>query len=133
MFTLEELKKRCIAERFDNLVQTTGETIEELAARVLKSAEIAISAACAKYNSAYDPTNPIIEEAVYTYAVGLLYANNQLSQGNDEMVRAEKLIESLFFSSPSNPYAESKPGTVAGCRIDIAAECDDFEAFWRCR
>lgn len=133
MFSIEELKKRCIAERFDNLVQTTGETVEELATRVLKSAETAILAACTKFNGTYNQTNPIIEEAVYVYAVGLLYANNQLSMGNDEMVRAEKLIESLFFSSPSNPYSESKAGVAAGFRADTVDCVDDFEAYWRRR
>lgn len=133
MFSIEELKKRCIAERFDNLVQTTGETVKELTTRVLKSAETAILAACSKFNGTYNQTNPIIEEAVYVYAVGLLYANNQLSMGNDEMVRAEKLIESLFFSSPSNPYSESKVGVAAGFRADTVDCVDDFEAYWRCR
>lgn len=121
MLTIEKFKKKTILERFENLTQTSGESVDDLAARLLNEAKLAIESCCIKFNGSYADT-PIIEEAAYTYAVGLLYSANQLDMGNDEMARAEKLISNLFFSSPLNPNAKSKPGIISGFRIDV---CDN--------
>jgi len=121
MLTIEKFIKEAGLERFENLTQTSGESVDDLATRIVNKAKLAIESCCIRYNGSYTDT-PIIEDAVYTYAVGLLYSANQLDMGKDEMVRAEKIIENLFFSSPLNPNAKSKPGVISGFRIDV---CED--------
>lgn len=120
MINLEEFKKRVTVERFDNLVRTTGEAPAEVGSRVLRTAQNSIKAFCIKFGGNYDEDNEIISDAVYGYAIGVLFNSQQLSQGNDEMIRAEKQIESLFAQSVSNPQnPHYGRGLISAHRIEI--------------
>lgn len=120
MINLEEFKKRVTVERFDNLVRTTGEAPAEVGSRVLRTAQNSIKAFCIKFGGSYDEDNEIISDAVYGYAVGVLFNSQQLSQGNDEMIRAEKQIESLFAQSVNNPQNPNYGrGLISAHRIEL--------------
>jgi len=120
MINLEEFKKRVTIERFDNLVRTSGEAPAEVGNRVLRTAQNSIKAFCIKFGGTYDEADEIISDAVYGYAVGVLFNSQQLSQGNDEMNRAEKQIESLFAQSVNNPQNPNYGrGKISAHRIEL--------------